>query len=64
MLKFIRCFIMYWKEYPGFIAFCNSRFTAEEMARMAESDSKRGIVQPRNRFEYAFFCAKTYCEKC
>lgn len=51
---------MGWGQYPQHKHFCNTHFTVEQMKEMAEEDAKRGIKQPRNRFEYALMIAKCH----
>ena len=62
MIRFIRFFMMGWKDYPQYISFYTSLKERKplEVKRMEESDMRRGIKPYRGRLDFAFRHAKIY----
>jgi hypothetical protein len=61
MFKFIRYFILAWKEYSGVMRFIEmfKRDNPEEYEKMCESDRAHGIdPEYKSRFDYALKTAR------
>lgn len=60
MYKFIRYFIMGWKNYPSMMAWRKAHFTDEQIKEMEKEDARRGIAPVNSRFDYALMSAKVH----